>query len=156
MHLLRYAPGRAATLLLALALVVPALAGDDAANLLLPGGQVPLGKFDQRGGENLYRGICQGCHMPDARGAQGAAQYPALASNPRLATAAYPAVMVLAGRRAMPPFGNSLSDEQVAEVVNYVRSHFDNRYADNMTPDDVTRLRASLPSTDGSPSGSAH
>ncbi len=142
-----------AALLVALAQSLPAVAGDDAAAmlLLLPGGQTPLGKFDQHGGENLYRAICQGCHMPDARGARGAAQYPALAANPRLATAAYPAVTVLAGRRAMPPFGNSLSDEQVAEVVNYVRSHFDNRYADSMTADDVARLRASLSSASASP-----
>jgi mono/diheme cytochrome c family protein len=112
---------------------------------------MPLGHFDQHGGENLYRAICQGCHMPDARGAQGAAQYPALAANPRLATAAYPAAMVLAGRRAMPPLGGSLSDEQIAEVVNYVRSHFDNRYADTITPDEVERLRASLTSASKSP-----
>lgn len=136
---------------LILALTAPSHASDDAAaNLILPG-QAVLGRFEQQGGENLYRAICQGCHMPDARGAKGAAEYPALAANPRLAAAAYPAAMVLTGRRAMPPFGNSLSDEQIAEVVNYVRSHFDNRYADTLTPDEVARLRASLSSVSASP-----
>jgi mono/diheme cytochrome c family protein len=51
----------------------------------------------------------------------------------------------------MPPLGGSLSDEQIAEVVNYVRSHFDNRYADTITPDEVERLRASLTSASKSP-----
>jgi mono/diheme cytochrome c family protein len=145
-----YALTAACTLLLMLVLAAPARAGDEAVGLVLPG-QMPLGHFDQHGGEDLYRAICQGCHMPDARGAQGAAQYPALAANPRLETAAYPAAMVLAGRRAMPPLGGSLSDEQIAEVVNYVRSHFDNRYADTITPDEVERLRASLTSASKSP-----
>jgi cytochrome c5 len=108
----------------------------------------PRGHFVQSDGAALYRAICQGCHMPDARGARGAGMYPALAANPKLASAAYPALTVLQGRRAMPAFGDSLSDEQVAEVVNYVRGHFANNFADSITPDDVARLRAS--STEGS------
>jgi len=146
-RLLPRVSGRAAALLLMLTLAAPARAGDEAVGLVLPG-QMPLGHFDQRGGENLYRAICQGCHMPDARGAQGAGQYPALAANPKLASSAYPALTVLQGRRGMPPFAESLSDEQIAEVVNYVRSHFGNSFADNVTPGDVARLRAS-PSTPG-------
>jgi mono/diheme cytochrome c family protein len=121
-------------------------ASDDLATNPLPGGQTPLGHFDERDGESLYRTICQGCHMPDARGAQGAGAYPALAANPKLAAAAYPAAMVLGGRRGMPAFGGSLDDEQIANVVNYVRSHFDNHYADTYTAKDVAGLRASLSS----------
>jgi len=78
------------------------------------------GHFVQRDGANLYRAICQGCHMPDARGASGAGMYPALSANPKLASAAFPVLTLLQGRRGMPAFGDSLSDEQVAEVVNYV------------------------------------
>jgi mono/diheme cytochrome c family protein len=33
-----------------------------------------------------------------------------------------------------------LSDAQVAEVVNYVRSHFDNKYKPNVTAKEVTAL----------------
>lgn len=109
------------------------------------------GHFVQRDGAALYHAICQGCHMPDARGAQGAGMYPALAANPKLASAAYPALTVLQGRRGMPALGDSLSDEQIAEVVNYVRSHFDNHFADSLTADDVARLRASPSSASGSP-----
>ena len=115
------------------------------------GAFAPRGHFVQSDGAALYRAICQGCHMPDARGARGAGTYPALAANPKLASAAYPAVMVLGGRRGMPAFGDSLSDDQVAEVVNYVRSHFANRYADTLTPDEVARLRASLSPVSASP-----
>jgi mono/diheme cytochrome c family protein len=103
------------------------------------------GHFVQRGGATLYRAICQGCHMPDARGAQGAGMYPALAANPKLASANYPALTILQGRRGMPALGDSLSDEQVAEVVNYVRSHFDNHFSDSLTADDIARLRGSAP-----------
>jgi len=103
----------------------------------------PRGHFVQSDGAALYRAICQACHMPDARGAHGAGMYPALAANPKLASAAYPALTVLQGRRGMPAFGDSLSDAQVAEVVNYVRNQFDNHFTDSVTPGDVERLRAS-------------
>ena len=39
------------------------------------------GPFPQQGGEAIYKGVCQGCHMPDAKGAVGAGMYPALAKN---------------------------------------------------------------------------
>jgi len=51
-------------------------------------------------GEAVYKGICQGCHMADAKGAQGAGAYPALASNDRLGTAAYPLMIVIGGPRS--------------------------------------------------------
>lgn len=95
----------------------------------------------QQGGEAIYKGICQDCHMPDARGATGAGSYPALANNPKLAEAGYPVAMVLHGQKAMPPFGGSLDDQQIADVVNYVRSHFGNRYKDKVTPADVKTQR---------------
>src|ERR1041385_2974000 len=45
--------------------------------------------FAMQGGEAVYRGICQGCHMADAQGATGAGSYPALANNAKLASAGY-------------------------------------------------------------------
>ena len=51
----------------------------------------------------------------------------------------------------MPAFGDYLTDAQVAEVVNYVRSHFGNRYANPITPSEVARLRASLAPGGASP-----
>lgn len=106
-----------------------------------PGSFVAPGQFAHKDGATLFRAVCQGCHMPDARGAQGAGMYPALAGNAKLASAAYPALTVLNGRHGMPPFGYYLSDAQVAEVVNFVRSHFDNHYTDALTAADVAKLR---------------
>jgi len=106
--------------------------------------EIFAGKFPQQTGEDLYRNICQGCHMPDAKGAIGAGAYPALASNPRLAAAIYPITVVLRGQRAMISLGESLNDEQVASVLNYVRTHFGNRYKDIVTPVAVAAQRAAL------------
>jgi mono/diheme cytochrome c family protein len=100
--------------------------------------------YSEQTGEAIYKGICQGCHMPDAKGAQGAGAYPALAGDKRLASSAYPALVVLRGQKAMPAFGGSFSDEQVANVVNYVRSHFGNSYADTLTPETVKALHPAI------------
>ena len=98
------------------------------------------GAFSEQTGEQIYKGICQGCHMPDAKGAQGAGMYPALAGNKKLAAKAYPALVVVRGQKAMPSFNGLLSDTQVANVVNYVRSNFGNSYADTITADEVKAL----------------
>jgi len=97
--------------------------------------------FPQQGGEAIFRGICQDCHMPDAKGATGAGMYPALAHNPKLEIAGYPLSVVVNGQKAMPAFGPMLSDQQVADVVNYVRSHFGNHYNDKVSPMDVKAAR---------------
>jgi mono/diheme cytochrome c family protein len=93
-------------------------------------------------GEAIYKEICQGCHMPDAKGASGAGMYPALAANRKLAAAAFPVGVMINGLRAMPEFGSSMNDAQIAGVVTYVRSHFGNAYADPVTAADVAARRA--------------
>jgi mono/diheme cytochrome c family protein len=98
-------------------------------------------QFMQTDGSALYEAICQGCHMPNGTGATGAASYPALTKDPRLAAKAFPVVRVLNGSKAMPPFKGMLSDEQVAAVVSYVRTHFGNTYKDKVSADDVKALR---------------
>jgi len=83
-------------------------------------------KFQELSGESIYRATCQGCHMAQGQGAKGAGTYPALASNPRLAAPEYPLYVVLNGQKGMPAFGKMLSDEQIAAVVDYARTHFGN------------------------------
>ncbi|MBV8683324.1 MAG: cytochrome c [Caulobacteraceae bacterium] len=100
-----------------------------------------FGNFKEQTGESLWQGICQGCHMPNAQGAVGAGAYPKLAGDPLLASNIYPVMMVLNGHKAMPAFGANLSDAQVAEVVNYLRTHFGNKYNDPVTPAQVKALR---------------
>jgi mono/diheme cytochrome c family protein len=97
--------------------------------------------FPQKDGEALFRSICQGCHMPDAKGAKGAGMYPALAGNANLEAAGYPLTVVVHGRKGMPAFGNYLNDAQVAAVVNYVRGHFGNGYQDAVSAEDVKAVR---------------
>jgi mono/diheme cytochrome c family protein len=97
--------------------------------------------FTEQGGEALYKGICQGCHMPNAQGAVGAGMYPALAKNPKLEVAGYPISVVVNGQKAMPAFGSMLSDQQIADVINYVRTHFGNNYKDAVKPADVKAAR---------------
>jgi len=97
--------------------------------------------FDEQTGETLYAGICQGCHMANGQGAAGAGRYPALAKNPKLEAAGYPVTMVLRGFNGMPTFAERLTDAQIAQVVNYVRTHFGNNYADAVKPEDVKALR---------------
>jgi mono/diheme cytochrome c family protein len=95
----------------------------------------------QQDGEATYKGICQSCHMPDARGAKGAGAYPALAGNEKLSVSGYPISVVVHGLRTMPAFGGSLNDQQIADLVNYVRTHFGNQYTDAVTPADVKAAR---------------
>jgi mono/diheme cytochrome c family protein len=92
-------------------------------------------------GEGIYRTVCQGCHMPDGRGAHGAGTYPSLAGNQNLATAGYPVMIVVRGQRAMPPVGAMMNDAQVAAVVNYIRTHFGNNYTDTVSAADVAPTR---------------
>lgn len=99
------------------------------------------GMYVLSGGEAIYRGICQGCHMADAKGAEGAGRYPALAANPHLAGGGYVIHIVLMGQKAMPGFGDNLSDQQVADVANYVRTHFGNQFKGAVTPAEVKAAR---------------
>lgn len=103
--------------------------------------QANRNQFPQQGGEALYKGICQDCHMPDGRGAEGAGHYPALAKNPKLAEPGYPVSVVTQGLKSMPAFGGAMSDQQIADVVNYVRTHFGNTYKDAVKPEDVKNAR---------------
>jgi mono/diheme cytochrome c family protein len=98
-------------------------------------------RFMAATGEGLYADICQGCHMPEGVGAAGAGAYPALAGNPKLVAAGYPLALVIRGRNGMPPFGDLLTDSQVAAVVNYVRTHFGNHFADDVTAADAKAAR---------------
>jgi mono/diheme cytochrome c family protein len=101
----------------------------------------PFFRFTEQSGEQLFANVCQGCHMLDARGAVGAGTYPSLAANKNLEAGGYPVYVVVRGQRAMPPFGAMMNDDQVAAVVNYLRTHFGNDYRDAVTAEDVKAVR---------------
>jgi mono/diheme cytochrome c family protein len=98
-------------------------------------------RFVELSGEELFANVCQGCHMVDAAGATGAASYPSLVGNQNLEASSYPIYLVVNGRRAMPPFGDLMNDDQIAAVVNYLRTHFGNNYQDAVTASDVKGAR---------------
>ena len=79
-------------------------------------------RFDA--GRELYANLCQTCHRPDGRGQDRIA--PSLLSSALLlADPGIPARILLNGKEGaiglMPPMGATLSDEQVADVLTYVR-----------------------------------
>jgi mono/diheme cytochrome c family protein len=98
-------------------------------------------RFAERSSEALYANVCQACHMPDGKGASGGGTYPSLAGNQNLATRGYPVLVVVNGQRGMPPVGLMMTDDQVAAVINYVRTHFGNHYQDVVTSEEVKSAR---------------
>lgn len=115
----------ALALALAAALAAPALADEPG-----PGGTKPL---VPKTGEEVYRYVCQACHMEGGKGAEGAGRFPALANNPKLGTASYAIYMIEKGKGGMPYFSDSLTPAQVAAVVTYLRTHFGNNYPEPVT-----------------------
>ena len=122
-----------------------AFASADEASFIAPA------ELAKASGAEIYSHVCQACHMPDARGAAGAGAYPKLAGNPQLASWEFVALTVVRGRSGMPAFGRRgeeplaflnarLDDEEIARVVNYVRSHFGNRYEETVTASEVAQL----------------
>ena len=85
-------------------------------------------------GAEVYQNVCQACHMANALGGEGAGKIPALAKNGALEAAGYPIMVVTGCKGARPWFRGSLTDQQIADVINNVRSHFGNRYKDKVTP----------------------
>lgn len=129
---------------LALALIAAAAVGwaalaDDAAVKSAPMSRGWV--FGERGGADLFDNVCAACHQPDAKGAIGAAAYPPLAADQKLASTDFLLSVLLDGLRGMPPLGRMMSDEQVADVVNYVRTHFGNSYADAVSASQAATAR---------------
>ncbi|MDR1975740.1 MAG: cytochrome c [Campylobacteraceae bacterium] len=96
-------------------------------------------KFDAKTGEEIYRASCQGCHMADGKGAYGAGFYPSLAGDELLASAETALEIVAHGLRGMPSFRDYLSDEQIVEVVKYIRTSFGNNFEGDVKTTDIPK-----------------
>ena len=83
--------------------------------------------------------------MPDGEGAVGAGAYPALADNRNLEFPSYAVLVVVQGQGAMPPLGGILTDEQVVDVVDYIRSSFGNDYVESVGEATVEEAAAVRP-----------
>lgn len=91
-------------------------------------------------GAEQYRLFCQACHMSDGSGAEGAGRYPNLAANPAVeASSDFVIMRILNGYGAMPAF-RSLSDDNIAAIVNHVRNTF-NDADEELSPEDVASHR---------------
>ena len=98
--------------------------------------------FSTTSGKELYETMCQACHMADGQGARGAGDFPSFVGDKRLRSPYYPIDVILNGFRGMPAFSDMLSDQQVADVVNHLRTNFGNQLEANTTAEDVVRVRA--------------
>ena len=83
--------------------------------------------------------------MENAMGAVGAGRITALARNPNLASADYPITVVTGGKGGMPWFRGQLTDQQIADAINHVRSHYGNRYKGKVTAADVAERGVPAP-----------
>jgi mono/diheme cytochrome c family protein len=101
-------------------------------------------EFSEQSGADLFRNVCAACHQPDAKGAVGAGAYPPLAADGKLAASGFVLTVLLHGLDGMPPVGEMMSDAQVADVINYVRTHFGNSYSDSVSAADVLAARRRL------------
>lgn len=76
-------------------------------------------------GEEIYAQECASCHQLNG---EGTSSYPAL-NNSELATSEDPSAaldVILHGRGQMPAFADTLSEEEIAAVLSYVRNAWDN------------------------------
>lgn len=116
----------------------------------------PLKPDDARmvAGRAIYADRCSACHTPDGQGIPGL--FPRLADAPLVNSdnATSMIRVVLAGSRAgatgaaptapsMPSFDRYLSDQDIANVLTYVRNSWNNAAAP-VGPDDVKDLREPL------------
>ena len=91
-------------------------------------------------GAKIYEEACAACHMPKGEGVDGA--FPKLAGSPLvLGSADEAANLLMAGRGGMPSFSADLSDQQMSEVLSYIRSAWGNQ-ATAIAPDAVAAARA--------------
>ncbi len=99
-------------------------------------------------GTKLYVDNCSGCHQSSGRGIKGV--IPPLAGNP-VVMAEQPndiikvtirGIQMRDGYIAMPEFASRLSDQEILEIANYVRSSWGNGAAPNVTKSLVEKIRA--------------
>jgi mono/diheme cytochrome c family protein len=106
---------------------------------------------DSKVGASVYIDNCAACHRTDGHGYNRV--FPALAGNPVLQTEdatslinivlkgnTLPATHTAPSTFTMPGFAWRLSDQEVADVVNFIRTSWGNQ-ASTVTPDDVKDLR---------------
>ena len=124
------------------------------------GNQLAAGRVQARGARD-YLNNCAACHLFSGRGYQD--MFPALAGNPItngrdpsslisivLRGASIPATERTPTAFTMPPFAGTLTDEQVADVVTFIRTSWGN-HAPAVSPPQVQDLRRAIGASFGGP-----
>ncbi len=98
-------------------------------------------RFEQ--GREVYNNLCVACHQPDGQGREKVA--PSLVNSRYVqADPGVSARIVLAGKEGpvglMPPLGASLSDDQIAAVLTYIRREWGHT-SSAVAPADVKEIR---------------
>lgn len=90
-------------------------------------------------GAYIFAQYCAACHGPNGIGRT--TYFPTLRANPFVAAAPESALrIVLHGRGLMPPFRDQLSNEEIAAVITFVRTAW-NDEEDLISPEVVQSLR---------------
>ena len=101
-------------------------------------------RFDA--GQVIYKTVCEACHQPDGRGREKLA--PSLVgSELALASDSIPARILINGKEGtvglMPPLGAGMTDEQIADVLTFVRRSW-GQTAPAVAPVSVGAVRAQV------------
>ena len=100
---------------------------------------------------SLYMDHCSACHQSGGRGMPGI--FPPLVANGAVIApdpgnvlqAVLNGIPMQNGYVAMPSFAGQLTNQQIADVANYVRTSWGNQAVANATAADVAKLRAAMP-----------
>lgn len=93
-------------------------------------------------GAELYADNCVVCHGANGEGGIGFR----LDGNPVLQSAGGVAGMIITGylEHGMPPFGDELTNEEIAAITTFVRNSWSNAYGGPTDPAMVESLRATV------------
>ena len=102
---------------------------------------------ERQHGASVYLSYCSGCHQADGKGVAG--KFPPLAGNP-VVSAQDPGnvfrvilggIPQRPGYAAMPGFAAQLSNQQIADLVNYLRASWGNAAPANASVANIATLR---------------
>lgn len=117
---------------------------------IIPGKEKVLQQTDQSTGDQLYAKHCLTCHQADGKGVRG--QFPPLAGNAKITGPSSDVIRIVVFGLEGPitvnerdynqlmPAQGYLTDDQIANILSYVRSNWGNK-APPVTPNDVAKSR---------------
>jgi mono/diheme cytochrome c family protein len=107
---------------------------------------VPLSMAEQarfNAGREVYQNLCAACHQPNGRGLERVAP-PLVGSELALSAPGVPIRILMNGKEGsvglMPPLGFTLSDDQIAAVLTYIRHEW-GQSASAVDPAEVAKVR---------------